>query len=101
MKQRNPVSRRDVCLAAALLCVASSGVANAAQAGAVAARKAEAIRAGQDFSGAGKTKVVMLGSGTPIPLLERAGPAVAVIVDDRPYLVDAGEGSWRASQAAT
>ena len=43
----------------------------------------------------------MLGSGSPVPLIERFGPGVAVVVDDRPYLIDSGEGIWRASQAAT
>jgi ribonuclease Z len=64
-------------------------------------RSIEAARSGSDFSTSSVTKVVMLGSGTPIPLMERMGPAVAVVVRDRPYLIDAGEGSWRASQAAT
>lgn len=54
-----------------------------------------------DYSTSKVTKVVMLGSGTPIPLLERGGPALAVVVNEHPYLIDAGEGSWRASQAAT
>lgn len=59
------------------------------------------MRAGTDFSDSKTTKVVMLGSGTPIPLIERSGPALAIVVNDRAYLIDAGEGSWRASQAAT
>ncbi len=55
-----------------------------------------------DFSSEKNTsKVVMLGSGSPVPIIERFGPGVAVVVNDRPYLVDAGEGIWRASQAAT
>jgi len=55
-----------------------------------------------DFSSTkSKTKVIMLGSGSPIPLIERFGPGVAVVVNDRPYLIDSGEGIWRASQAAT
>ena len=55
-----------------------------------------------DFSSPdSNTKVVMLGSSSPVPIIERFGPGVAVVVNDRPYLVDAGEGIWRASQAAT
>ena len=60
------------------------------------------IRKPIDFSSPNNnTKVVMLGSGSPIPIIERFGPGVAVVVNDRPYLIDAGEGIWRASQAAT
>lgn len=59
-------------------------------------------RAPIDFSSPNShTKVVMLGSGSPVPLIERFGPGVAVVVNDRPYLVDVGEGIWRATQAAT
>ena len=47
------------------------------------------------------TKVVILGSGTPLPDPHRRGPAVAVVVNDQPYIVDAGEGIWRATGAAT
>lgn len=55
-----------------------------------------------DFSSPeSNTKVIMLGSGSPVPIIERFGPGIAVVVNDRPYLIDAGEGIWRASQAAT
>ncbi|MDH5589293.1 MAG: MBL fold metallo-hydrolase [Gemmatimonadota bacterium] len=48
-----------------------------------------------------RTRVVMLGTGTPNADPERSGPAVAVVVDDRAYLVDAGAGVVRrAAQAA-
>ena len=46
------------------------------------------------------TKVVMLGSGSPVPIIERFGPGVAVVVNDRPYLIDAGEGIWRATRGS-
>jgi len=36
------------------------------------------------------TKVVMLGSGTPIPDPNRGGPCIAVVVNDKAYIVDAG-----------
>ncbi|HVS12461.1 MAG TPA: hypothetical protein VMV46_00940, partial [Thermoanaerobaculia bacterium] len=36
------------------------------------------------------TRVVLLGTGTPVPDPERAGPAVAIVVGDRVYRVDAG-----------
>jgi len=45
------------------------------------------------------TRVVMLGSGTPNPDPERAGPAVAIVVNDTPYLVDFGPGVVRRAAA--
>lgn len=48
----------------------------------------------------GHTLVVMLGTGTPNPDPERSGPAVAVIADGRPYLVDCGPGVVRRAAAA-
>ena len=47
-----------------------------------------------------RTTVVMLGTGTPIPDPDRAGPAVAVIVDSVAYLFDAGTGVVRRAAAA-
>ena len=47
------------------------------------------------------TQVIMLGTGTPVPNPDRAGPGVAVVVDGRAYLFDAGSGTMqRAIQAA-
>jgi ribonuclease Z len=46
-----------------------------------------------------KTKVVMLGTGTPNPEPDRSGPAVAIIVNDTPYLVDFGPGVVRKAAA--
>jgi ribonuclease BN (tRNA processing enzyme) len=45
-------------------------------------------------------QVVLLGTGTPNADPERAGPCVAVIVDDVPYLVDFGPGVVRRAAAA-
>jgi len=45
------------------------------------------------------TKVVMLGTGTPNPDPERSGPAVAIVVNDTPYLVDFGPGVVRRASA--
>src|ERR1035437_7351659 len=42
-----------------------------------------------------RTKIVMLGTGTPIPDPDRMGPSVAVIVDSVPYIFDAGTGIVR------
>jgi ribonuclease Z len=42
------------------------------------------------------THAIMLGSGKPEPTPYRFGPAGAVVVNGTPYLIDAGEGIWRA-----
>ena len=47
-----------------------------------------------------RTQIVMLGTGTPIPDPERAGPAVAIVVDSVAYLFDAGAGVGRRAAAA-
>ena len=50
-----------------------------------------------DFSPEGsRSKVVVLGTGDPMPNPFRYGPALAVIVNGYPYFVDCGEGWWRA-----
>src|SRR5438874_4332015 len=46
------------------------------------------------------TKVVVLGTGTPNADPDRSGPAVAVVVNGRAYLVDAGPGIVRRAAAA-
>jgi ribonuclease BN (tRNA processing enzyme) len=45
-------------------------------------------------------KVIILGSGTPIPDPDSSGPSVAVVVNGRAYLFDAGAGVVRRAQAA-
>jgi ribonuclease Z len=57
-------------------------------------------RAGAQQVPPGRTKVVMLGTGTPNPDPDRYGPAVAVVVDDASYLVDFGVGVVRRAAAA-
>jgi len=47
-----------------------------------------------------RTRVVLLGTGTPNADPERSGPATAVVVDDRAYLVDAGPGVVRRAARA-
>jgi len=49
---------------------------------------------------AGRTRIVMLGTGTPNADPERSGPAVAIVVDDRSYIVDCGPGVVRRAAAA-
>ncbi len=46
------------------------------------------------------TQVVLLGTGTPNANPERSGPAVAVVVNQMPYLVDCGPGVVRRAAAA-
>lgn len=46
------------------------------------------------------TRLVLLGTGTPNAEPNRAGSALAVIVDDTPYLVDCGPGVVRQANAA-
>src|SRR5262249_46813329 len=47
-----------------------------------------------------RTRVVLLGTGTPVPDPDRSGPATAIVVDDRAYLVDFGPGVVRRAEAA-
>ncbi len=47
------------------------------------------------------TQVVMLGTGTPFADPERSGPAVAIVVNDVPYIVDFGPGVVRRAAAMT
>ncbi len=49
---------------------------------------------------ASRTRVVLLGTGTPNAEPDRSGPALAVVVDDEAYLVDAGPGVVRRATAA-
>src|SRR5262249_20830255 len=50
--------------------------------------------------GAIRTKVVLLGTGTPVPDPDRSGPATVIAVDDRAYLIDFGPGVVRRAEAA-
>ena len=47
-----------------------------------------------------RTRVVMLGTGTPNADPDRYGPSVAVVVDDTSYLIDFGVGVVRRAAAA-
>lgn len=47
-----------------------------------------------------RTRVVLLGTGTPVPDPDRSGPAIAIVVDDSAYLVDFGPGVVRRAKAA-
>jgi ribonuclease Z len=47
-----------------------------------------------------RSRVVILGTGTPNPDPDRFGPSVAIVVDDASYLVDFGVGVVRRAAAA-
>jgi ribonuclease BN (tRNA processing enzyme) len=47
-----------------------------------------------------KTQIVLLGSGTPNADPDRSGPAVAIVVNDTPYVIDCGPGVVRRAAAA-
>jgi len=49
---------------------------------------------------AARTRIVLLGTGTPNATPDRWGPATAIVVGDTPYLVDAGVGVVRRAAAA-
>jgi len=47
-----------------------------------------------------RTRVVLLGTGTPVPDPDRSGPATAIVVGHSVYLVDFGPGIVRRAEAA-
>ncbi len=47
-----------------------------------------------------KTQIVLLGAGTPNADPDRSGPAVAIVVNDTPYVIDCGPGVVRRAAAA-
>jgi ribonuclease BN (tRNA processing enzyme) len=47
-----------------------------------------------------KTRVVLLGTGTPVPDPDHSGPSLAVVAGGQAYLVDFGPGVVRRAQAA-
>lgn len=49
---------------------------------------------------AGHAQIVLLGTGTPLADPQRSGPATAIVVNDTPYLIDAGAGIVRRAAAA-
>src|SRR3982074_1312015 len=60
------------------------------------------LAAGQQprTAAAGRTRIVLLGTGTPGPDPDRSGPATAIVVNDTAYLVDFGPGVVRRANAA-
>ena len=49
---------------------------------------------------AGKTRIVLLGTGNPGPDPDRSGPATAIVVNGTAYLIDFGPGVVRRASAA-
>src|SRR6478735_5082645 len=47
-----------------------------------------------------KTKLVLLGTGTPFADPERSGPSVAIVVNNTSYVIDCGPGVVRRASAA-
>ena len=56
-------------------------------------------KAGAALAPSETTQVVLLGTGTPNADPARSGPAVAIVVNDTPYLVDFGAGVVRQAAA--
>ena len=54
----------------------------------------------QEQQSRAQTRVILLGTGTPIPDPDRSGPSTAVVVGDSAYLVDFGPGVVRRAEAA-
>lgn len=48
-----------------------------------------------------RTKVVLLGTGTPNADPDRSGPSLAIVVDTTPYIIDCGTGVVRRAAAAS
>src|SRR5215216_7948205 len=59
------------------------------------------VEARMQRDSASKTRIVLLGTGTPSPDPERSGPATAIVVDGTPYLIDFGPGVVRRIAAAS
>jgi ribonuclease BN (tRNA processing enzyme) len=57
------------------------------------------VVANAELAPSATTQVVLLGTGTPNADPLRSGPAVAIVVNDMPYLVDFGPGVVRQAAA--
>src|SRR5262245_31933447 len=65
-----------------------------------AAQPAAAPRIPAQPAAKSRTRIVLLGTGTPAATPERSGPATAIVVNDTAYLVDLGPGVVRRSRGA-
>ncbi|HEU0013109.1 MAG TPA: MBL fold metallo-hydrolase [Longimicrobium sp.] len=71
-----------------------------ARPGSPACLPGDTVRPARTEGARSRTRVVLLGTGHPIPEPDRSGPAVAIVVDANVYLVDAGVGLVRQASAA-
>jgi ribonuclease BN (tRNA processing enzyme) len=60
----------------------------------------DAERSAASPEDSGRTQIVLLGTGTPNADPDRSGPALAIVVDGVPYLIDLGPGVIRRAAAA-
>lgn len=81
-------ARRTVWAAAVLLAIVAGDAA------------AQRVFPGNTRDTSSVTRLIILGSGTPLPDRERAGPAFAVTYGTRVFLFDAGSGVMRRAAAA-
>lgn len=91
------IPQRALQLSASVLVVACAGAPVADREGATEASAARPVAPADLSTG---THVVLLGTGTPNADPATSGPATAVLVDGRAYLVDAGPGIVRRAAAA-
>ncbi len=85
----------------AVLAVAVSGCTPDQTAAPTASTSEPEASAAAPIAASSQTQVVFLGTGTPLPDPDRAGPATAVVVNGSAYLFDAGAGVVRRATAAT
>lgn len=106
MQQWGSAIPRGVGLVAVLILLGTAACARSPEgdlndaAGAEGLDLSEAESASAAPGDASRTRVVLLGTGTPNADPERSGPSLAIVVDDRSYLVDAGPGLVRRAAAA-
>src|SRR5512132_3961708 len=79
--------RPTAVLVAALVCVSAAGLTRSARP--------------SETPPVTRTRVVLLGTGTPALDPDRSGPATAVVVGDTAYIVDLGPGIVRRAAAAS
>jgi len=94
MMQKQRYRSFDRTAVAALMLVAFAAMLGSGAAG-QSESKAQTLSAEK-----AQTKVVLLGTGTPRPFPDRSGPATAIVVGERAYLVDFGPGVVRRAAAA-
>jgi ribonuclease BN (tRNA processing enzyme) len=84
----------------ALVCAYALSLVFTSDAAGASAADSTKAQAAQAVNHPASVQVVFLGTGTPAPDPETQGPANMVVVDGKPYIVDAGTGVVRQTQAA-